>query len=138
MELKELIKRHNLRPTSNRLEVLKFYRKAGKAVSHGELDAELGEQFDRITLYRTLKAFEDAGILHKVYDEKGIVRYSMCSHDCDNTQHQDNHIHFHCTSCEATFCIENVEIPQVQIPQNLIVESRYMVINGTCNNCKRA
>lgn len=138
MNAAQIISKHNLRPTSNRVEVLKIYLKKKKAISHGELDAMTGDRFDRITLYRTLKAFENAGILHKVYDEQGTARYSTCSHDCDTTGHDDNHVHFHCTECEDTFCLENTEIPTIAIPKDLHVSSSYMVLNGVCNQCKSA
>jgi Fur family ferric uptake transcriptional regulator len=137
MEATDLLKKHNLRKTATRTEVLKEYLSAGKALSHAELESKLGTHFDRVTLYRTLNSFEEKGLLHKVYDETGTVRFSLCSDHCDVSSHEDDHVHFHCTKCGNSYCLD-LPIPEMNLPNDLMINDVYMVANGICKTCQRA
>lgn len=138
MKVDQLLKQHHLKRTSTRIDVLSKYLQANRALSHSELEKMMGADYDRVTLYRTLKSFEDSGLLHKVYDENGTVRFSTCSDRCHPGEHKDNHVHLHCVECQASYCLDNVSIPKVDLPADIPVHDIYMVVNGTCNNCRRA
>jgi len=91
---------------------------------------------DRITLYRTLKAFEEKGIIHKIEDGSGISKFALCIDDCNEDHHHDEHVHFHCNDCGDTFCVEEVEVPYVQAPKKHKVKTMSIILNGTCENCQ--
>jgi Fe2+ or Zn2+ uptake regulation protein len=62
--VKETLKTHQLRNTTCREEVIGLFHRKAIALSHSDLESNLGNLFDRVTLYRTLKTFVEKGILH--------------------------------------------------------------------------
>ncbi|MEP0710878.1 transcriptional repressor [Algoriphagus sp.] len=70
-----------IRPTAMRLLVLKTLQKQIAAVSLQDLEAAF-EKADRITLYRTLKTFEEKGLIHSIEDGTGITKYALCEEGC--------------------------------------------------------
>lgn len=131
----QVLDNHALRKTAMRMDVLQvFLDKEEIALSNQELEAEL-EDSDRVTLYRTLKTFEKKGIIHQAIDGSGINKYAMCHADCTEHEHVDDHAHFHCTQCGKTLCLEEIDVPQVDVPPGYLVQTSYMVIQGQCNQC---
>jgi Fur family ferric uptake transcriptional regulator len=61
--LEHQLERRKIKPTAMRLVVLDFLTKNNYAVSLKDLEAGL-ESTDRVTLFRTLKTFEDHKIIH--------------------------------------------------------------------------
>ena len=78
-----ILKHHNLRLTDTRTDILSVFLRNKKALSHGDLEESLPADFDRVTIYRTLKSFVENGILHKVPDDTGNPRYALCSDTCE-------------------------------------------------------
>ena len=138
MDATQILVQSSIKCTPTRIAVLEQFLESDKAISHSELEDLFGEKYDRVTLYRTLKTFEDQGLVHKVYDENGTVRFNICSHKCSEEKHKDDHVHFHCIECDSSYCLDDVPVPQVEIPAYLKVHDTYMVVNGTCNQCLNA
>ena len=116
------------------MDVINVFNKAGHALSSNDIEAKLKDA-DRITLYRTLKSFEEKGIIHKAVDGTITQKYAICESDCDEHHHHDKHVHFRCEQCENTFCMDNVFVPDLLLPQGFKVASTDMVVNGTCEKC---
>lgn len=133
-QLRETLKGHHLRTTTCREDVLSAFINKKNALSHGDLEGALGESYDRVTIYRTLKTFLEKGIIHKVLDDEGL-RYALCSHQCSEEKHQHDHIHFKCSTCGKTNCLENLHIPNVALPQGYQPASFNLLIQGTCPEC---
>ena len=76
-----LLKRHKLKRTEPRLRVLSMLSSKNVATSQPDLEGVIGD-VDRVTLYRILSAFEEKGIIHKVFDLNGTANYALCSSDC--------------------------------------------------------
>ncbi len=131
----KLLKEHNLRTTSCREEVLDFFLEKDAALSHSDLESRLTPSFDRVTLYRTLKTFLDAGLIHKVLDDEGGAKYALCKSHCTDHQHQDNHVHFKCTNCGTTSCLDHVTIPSVHLPSGYQGTDVYLLVQGICRVC---
>lgn len=132
----EILLKHKLRVTSVRKDVIQVFLESGCALSSSDIESRLVNP-DRITLYRTLKSFEDKGIIHKAMDGTLIQKYALCDAECDEHHHHDEHVHFRCQVCEHTFCVEGVKVPKIQLPEGFIIEQRDMVISGTCQSCIR-
>ena len=81
----------DLRSTPCRLDVLSSFQAVDFALSQGDIEQKLSEQYDRVTIYRTLKTFLSSGLLHKVLDDNGGVKYALCKELC----HQGDHHHQH-------------------------------------------
>ncbi len=136
MNAEALLKSHGLRKTAGRLAVLALFAKREKALSHSELQEGVTENVDRVTLYRILESFEQNGILHKVPDDQVSVKYALCDHDHEvGEAHSDNHAHFKCRVCGDTICLDDSEIPTMQVPEGYSVEGSLLLISGLCSKC---
>jgi len=139
MEIEErisnLLKQASLRTTKVRRLLLEEFLKAGTtARSSYELERKF-EDLDRITLYRTLKTFEEVGIIHQAVDVSGRSKYAICTEDCSTHQHEDHHAHFYCKKCEKTVCLDDIKIPTPQLPKDFLLEDSQLVLSGVCRNC---
>ena len=132
--LDDMLQDHHIKPTAQRLGVLStFVRKKG-AMSLSVIQQSLGKDFDRITLYRTLQLFEEKGLIHKIPD-KGIPSYALCKHDTIAHVHDDNHVHFKCITCDKTYCLDEVEIPEIVLPGKYQARKLNFLIEGVCAQC---
>jgi len=91
---------------------------------------------ERTTIYRTLKTFEEKGIVHCIENGATEVKYALCKEHCTEKQHIDQHPHFHCVVCQQTICLESVLIPSVHLPEGFEVKKLEMTIKGRCNDCQ--
>lgn len=126
---------HHIRSTETRVAVLDLFLQNNQALSKQDIESNLPGQ-DRITLYRTLKTFEDKGLIHKVFNSSNKIKYALCSESCGHEEHNDQHIHFECTECKQTTCIEEVPLPEIKLPKDYLVQKLELTVTGLCNNCK--
>ena len=133
--LKEELAHHTLRSTASRLAVLAVFKNNKFALSHTEIEKELGKDYDRVTIYRTLTSFLDKGLIHKVLDDSGVSKYALCQHDCSTDSHQDNHVHFKCSICGSSECLTELSIPNMILPEGYVLEHSNLLMEGTCNSC---
>ena len=131
----ELLQQYMLRKTNCRLEVLALLLQHNHALAHSDIERQLGDRYDRVTLYRTLHSFEEKGLVHSINDVSGVVKYALCQEACDQHQHHDNHIHFNCTSCGQTFCLNEVNVPAPALPAGYRVQSLHFSARGICSAC---
>ena len=117
-----------------RLLVLEFLQARRAAVDLHELETEFGRA-DRITLYRTLRTFEQKGLLHRIVDDRDMTRYGLCTACCDDQQHRDNHVHFYCRSCQETYCLDACPIPYPDLPGGFSSDSLSLLVKGYCARC---
>ncbi len=132
----ELLTHHALRPTPVRRAVLGVMADTPFALSGGEIEQQLAAGTDRVTLYRTLKSFEEQGLLHRVMDGTDIIRYASCSIECSAGAHFDNHVHFRCTVCQRIYCLYQVAVPAVVLPKNFEAHTRDYLLGGVCGTCR--
>ena len=83
----------DLRSTPCRLDVLSSFQAVDFALSQGDIEQKLSEQYDRVTIYRTLKTFLSSGLLHKVLDDNGGVKYALCKELCHQGDHPVSYTH---------------------------------------------
>jgi len=91
---------------------------------------------DRITMYRTLKTFEEKGIIHGISNGTSEVKYALCDEHCTPIHHIDQHPHFQCEKCKQITCIDSVVIPQIQLPKGYLSKEVKMIIKGICPDCQ--
>ena len=109
--LENILRSHDLKSTPQREALLKAFMESDKAMNLTDIN-KYSKEFDRMTLYRNLNAFEEKGLIHKIPD-KEIPSYALCKHDSIKHSHQDEHVHFKCINCELTLCLDNIEIPEI-------------------------
>ncbi|WP_187262615.1 Fur family transcriptional regulator [Pontibacter beigongshangensis] len=137
-QAQELIKAYGLRKTSCRLDILHLFLTNEHALAHADIEQTLNDRYDRVTIYRTLYAFKEKGLLHSINDVSGAIKYALCQEACDQHQHYDNHIHFSCTACGQTFCISEVHIPPMQLPAGYKADKLHFSAEGLCKTCSQA
>jgi Fur family ferric uptake transcriptional regulator len=133
----EILQRYKLRNTEIRREILSLFLDTDYALSHQYIEKKLESKFDRVTLYRTLKAFEENGLVHRIANDKETIEYALCKDDCsiENHKHSDNHAHFRCEICQKTYCLDSVGIPDFHIPKGFKAKEFQLLVNGTCEKC---
>lgn len=131
-----LLKRSDLSVTESRRKILHLFLEQPGALAHGDIERKAGEKFDRVTVYRTLQAFVDKGIIHTIPTADNSIRYALCKDDCSAGHHHDHHIHFVCTNCNNTYCLDDVVTPEIKLPKGYQAEHVEVVVEGVCKNCK--
>jgi len=118
MNTKEILQTNNLRNTASRAAILSIFSQRDVALSEPDIEESLTIPCDRVTIYRTLTTFLEKGIIHKVLDD-----------------HQHDHVHFKCSHCGHTICIEGVSIPAIPLPQGYEMNEVNVLIQGVCEKC---
>ncbi len=137
MRIGKILSDNNLRLTGSREAILGEFLKYDSALSQPDLEKELGGKFDRVTIYRTISSFVEKGILHKVPDDSGTMKFALCSDECDEQGHDDDHVHFKCNKCGKTSCIENVVIPEIRLPEGYDLGIVNLLLQGVCPECRK-
>jgi Fur family transcriptional regulator, ferric uptake regulator len=135
-EIKDILKRNNLSVTGSREKILSLFLNQPGALAHGDIEKRAGEKFDRVTVYRTLQTFVEKGIIHTIPSADNAIRYALCKDQCSEGHHHDHHIHFVCTNCGNTYCLDDVVTPEVKLPKGYVSSHIEVVVEGVCKNCK--
>lgn len=130
----DILRRKNLSITEGRKKILSLFLASADALTHGDIERKAGEKFDRVTVYRTLQTFVEKGIVHTIPTADNMVLYALCK-DCTEGHHHDDHVHFVCTNCGSTICLDDVVSPRIDLPEGYEAQSVQVVINGICKNC---
>ena len=112
----KILKDFKLRSTPSREAILLAFLQRDYALSHGDVERQVPENFDRVTVYRTLKTFLDKGLIHKVLDDEGSLKYALCTEACTSVNHHHDHVNFKCTKCGETSSLQD-EVPTEKLPQ---------------------
>lgn len=128
------LQKRDIQPTAMRLRVLNFMADYKFAVALSDLEDHFSYS-DRTTLYRTLKTFQEHGLVHQINDASGITKYALCAESCTCSYPHDMHVHFYCSSCEQTFCFPDHGIPQYDLPEHFKPHHGDFVISGRCPSC---
>lgn len=129
-----LLKTFRLRSTPNRQEILHLFLRKNYALSHNDIERAIDNSLDRVTVYRTLKTFLDKGLIHKVLDDEGSLKYALCNDSCTSAEHHHDHVHFKCTRCGQTNCLD-VEVPPIKLPKGYKPQEFNLLIQGVCQQC---
>src|SRR5215218_1716596 len=133
-KLNEILRRKNLSVTDSRKKILTLFLSSHDALAHADIEKKAGEKFDRVTIYRTLQTFVEKGIIHTIPTADNSILYALCK-DCEEGHHHDDHVHFVCTNCQKTICLDDVVSPKIELPEGYIAESTQVLINGICKDC---
>lgn len=120
--------------TSNRVIVLKTLAQFHAPLSLGELEAIIGTM-EKSSILRVLNLFLAHHLVHTVEDGRGIVKYEFCNNS-SNCAVNDMHVHFYCFNCNNTFCLEEIPVPPINLPQGYVTQSVNYVVKGICPSCR--
>ena len=131
--IKEILKKRNLKATSNRLNLLMKMQNNGSAMSYSNIQNTM-QPIDRVTLYRTIEKLKEKGIIHTAYQSNNEVYYAICGMDCSTDNHSHNHVHFKCLKCNIISCKEVNNSSQISLP-NHEIHKVSINIEGVCDGC---
>ncbi|MBE6289642.1 MAG: transcriptional repressor [Bacteroidaceae bacterium] len=130
----EILLEHGIRPTANRLLLVKVLSKAEHPLTMKELE-DLVDTIDKSNIFRTLSLFRDQHLVHVLQDGADAVRYELC-HSHEEDHDDDLHAHFYCERCRQTFCLNDIPVPQVDLPKGYRMNTINYLIKGICPNCQ--
>lgn len=131
-EHRALLNRHQLRPTTVRLQILDLLATSPSPLSAAVVHARLGEgRPDLATIYRNLDRFAAATIVRSMRFNDGTLRFEMAQ--------GDHHHHLVCTRCGeiedlASCRIEALADAAIQ-SHGFHVVSHSLEFYGTCRMC---
>ena len=103
----EILLEHGIRPTANRLLLVKVLSKAEHPLH----------------------------LVHVLQDGADAVRYELC-HSHEEDHDDDLHAHFYCERCRQTFCLNDIPVPLVDLPKGYRMNTINYLIKGICPNCQ--
>lgn len=134
MNTEEILQHHNIRPTANRILVYRAIQHRSETFSLADVESWLPDM-ERSSIFRSLRLFTEHNLLHEIADGSGSEKYCLCR--CDDAHHL-NHIHFACTQCGTTYCLEDQTIPIVTLPQGFLPNEYEYIVKGICPRCNAA
>jgi len=138
-DLKEILKRYDLKVTPVRMQVLEALIRSDVALSHADITEALGdENLDKVTLYRTLSVFTEKGLVHKVATEDRNWLYAILMEGPLELAAEHAHAHFVCDACEKIFCFPlgtQANDGVNSIREGFIVREKEIRLHGLCPTC---
>jgi Fur family ferric uptake transcriptional regulator len=135
-QIQQLLKKNQLSITDSRSKILELFLLQNGALAHADIEKKSGANFDRVTVYRTLQTFVEKGIIHTIPTADNSILYALCKDACTEGHHHDHHVHFVCSKCSNTICLEDIVVPEVRLPNGYQATQVEMVVNGICKDCR--
>lgn len=132
-EISKILDEAGIRPTSNRLIVLKALADSHGPMSVGELEDTI-DTLDKSSVFRVLTLLLEHHLVHAVEDGRGIVKYELCR-AADSEHDSDMHVHFYCDSCRRVYCFEDIPVPEIPLPEGFESRSVNYMVKGICPDC---
>ena len=132
-QIERLLEQHGIKLTANRILIAKIMSSLDYPVSMRELETML-LTMDKSSIFRTLSHFKSHHLVHQLEDGNDIVRYELC-HSLNKETDEDIHVHFYCEHCHRTFCLNEIPVPQVNLPTGYRQTAVNYMIKGICPDC---
>ena len=123
----------SVRSTVAKNEIQKLIANSAVALSQAEIQSATKGLCDRVTIYRILDRLTEEGLIHKVLNIDGVMKYAACAQTCA-AGHKHNHLHFSCQKCKSVTCLVNIE-PLFKLPAAYKVVEMNFTLSGFCPKC---
>ena len=133
-EAEKLMEKAGVKPTANRVLVLRTLMEADRPKSLVELETEL-ETLERSSVLRVLNLLLKHDVIHSFEDGRGVSKYEIC-HGESHCSVDDMHAHFFCEKCNRTYCFEEISAPKINIPAEFKIRSVNYMLKGLCPECR--
>lgn len=135
-EYEKMLLEHGVKPTANRIVVLRTLAEAGRPLSLTELETKI-LTIDKSGVFRALTLFREQHLVHVIDDGSGGVRYETCHSHSDDDTDDDLHVHFYCERCHRTYCLTETPLPDCDVPEGFVARSANYIVKGLCPECGR-
>ena len=129
----EMLVARGIKPTANRIVVLKALAAAERPMSLSELEGKI-LSIDKSGIFRALAVFKENHLVHVLEDGGDGVRYELCRSTSSHVD-DDQHAHFFCEMCRQTFCLDGIAVPMVELPGGYHARSVNYMVKGVCPAC---
>jgi Fur family ferric uptake transcriptional regulator len=135
----EILRLHNIKKTPGRIAIIRALQEKSYPLSENEIREEMNESYDRITFYRNILVLTSAGIIHKIVVDNTLVRYGLncCEKEHVHDYHKNEHAHFYCETCQMVVCLQQIRIPEFQLPNGFKSTDSDIIIRGRCEKCNQ-
>lgn len=126
-----ILKTAGLRRTRARLGVLALLGESTVPLTAAQLRTTSPEPIDRVTVYRVLEAFEEAGLVNGLNVGGRAKRYHLTVEP-----NHPSHAHFLCTGCGRLTCLHDDQLSlrlDTSFPAK--VQAQRIAIEGICPEC---
>lgn len=128
--ISQLIERKGIRPSIQRIKVLEYFLNRKGHPNAEEIFHYLAPQIpslSKATIYNTLHAFEQAGILRALHIDDEELRYDVI---------MEPHGHFKCTCCGKIFNFKiNISDVPVRELDEFQIHEKNVFFKGLCPSC---
>ena len=131
----KLLEEHDIKPTANRIVVVKALASSIQPQSLQELERRI-QTIDKSNVFRALTLFREQHLVHAIEGSSDGTKYELC-HSHSREHDEDLHPHFYCEACHETYCLNGMEMPEVVLPQGFEQHSVNLMIKGLCPHCRR-
>ena len=122
-----------VKATANRILVYRELMASRRPLSLSDLDDSMASM-DKSSIFRVLALFLQHDVVHTFSDGRGVLNYELCDSDGECDMH-DSHLHFYCESCHQSYCLDDVPLPDIELPAGYSPRSVSFVIKGECPGC---
>ncbi len=133
-EIEDHLWAKGIKPTANRILVMRELLKASRPISLADLELLFGHTLDKASIFRVLELFAEKEVVHVIEDGSRSLKYELC-HGSSHHSISDQHVHFVCEQCKEIFCLEDIQVPILELPEGFLPHSVNHVIKGICPNC---
>lgn len=133
-EIENALEAKGVKPTANRILVMRELLKANHPVSLADLEEMIGLTMNKGSVFRVLELFAEHDVVHSIEDGSRSLKYELCN-GADGHSIFDEHVHFYCEKCRQTFCFEGLKVPVLDMPEGFSPRSINYMIKGICPNC---
>lgn len=145
-EEEKILEGHGVKPTSNRILVLRALLGSERPLCLADLEYEL-QTLEKSSVQRVLTLLLEKGVIHTMEDGRGITRYEMCHGNHRHSMYEveedvkaedadDMHAHFYCEKCKRVFCFPDIPAPLALLPAGFETRSVNYMLKGLCPECR--
>ncbi|MBQ9650396.1 MAG: transcriptional repressor [Prevotella sp.] len=135
MEYEKLLEEHGIKPTANRIVVVRTLAASMQPLSLAELERRIGT-IDKSNVFRALTLFREHHLVHAIEGSGDGTHYELC-HSHDHDHDEDQHPHFFCEVCQQTYCLDYMDMPEPALPPGFEAHAVNFMIKGICPHCKK-
>ncbi|MDE6453576.1 MAG: transcriptional repressor [Muribaculaceae bacterium] len=129
----DILRHAGISATPNRLLVVDALLGAPGPLALADLETLL-PTMERSGIFRVLSLLAESHVAHTVNDGTRSLKYELCPASDGGHTAADHHVHFHCTACGRTYCLD-IPVPAVALPEGYEAVTANFVLEGLCPVC---